>query len=313
MDDIHARIDQMAARLALLERQVEALAGQTLPAESLWRGQPALRPDRQPATAACTGSRACRQADFETPWFSYWAEALGAHPAYHRKLWEVVYICQALHERGLLTEGRRGLGFGVGREPLAALFAARGCQITATDQAPEAAAETGWADSGQHAVGKRALERPDICAIDRFEQAVTFRPVDMNAVPDDLTGYDFCWSACALEHLGSLRAGEDFIARSLETRRPGGVAVHTTELNLTSDTDTLASGGTVLYRRCDLETLAERLTRAGHTVAPLNLAAEEGPIDRYIDIPPYRNDPHLRLAVAGYVTTSVGLIITRSR
>lgn len=121
MDDIHARIDQMAARLALLERQVEALAGQTLPAESLWRGQPALRPDRQPATAACTGSRACRQADFETPWFSYWAEALGAHPAYHRKLWEVVYICQALHERGLLTEGRRGLGFGVGREPLACL------------------------------------------------------------------------------------------------------------------------------------------------------------------------------------------------
>jgi hypothetical protein len=41
----------------------------------------------------------------------------------HRKLWEWCYIAQVLWERGLLQPGRPGLGFGVGHEPLAALFA----------------------------------------------------------------------------------------------------------------------------------------------------------------------------------------------
>ncbi|MDP3400001.1 MAG: hypothetical protein Q8R97_02645 [Brevundimonas sp.] len=312
MDDRDLALAALGARVALLERQVEALAAQHLPDERHWRGGPSIRSDRKPGRGIFRTSPACRQSQFETAWFSYWCEQLGAYPGYHRKLWELVFICQALHERKLLRPGSRGLGFGVGREPLSACFAARGCHITATDQAADEAVDTGWADSGQHALGKAALMRPDLCPPDVFDRSVEFRAVDMNAIPDDLVDFDFCWSACALEHLGSLKAGMDFIERSLGTLAPGGVAVHTTELNLTSDSETLSEGGTVLYRPRDFHELVRQLQAGGHRVMPLDLNAGNGPVDRYIDIPPYRNDPHLRLSVAGFVTTSVGLIVQKA-
>ena len=36
----------------------------------------------------------------------------------HRKMWEWLFIAEALRERGMLAAGRRGVGFGVGQEPL---------------------------------------------------------------------------------------------------------------------------------------------------------------------------------------------------
>ena len=311
-DETARRISELQGRIALLEQQMRELSALRRPDEGHWLGQPTLRDDRKPGLDVLTRSRPCRQADFETPWFSYWSERLGERLRYHRKLWEFVFIAQALHERRQLRAGARGLGFGVGREPLAAYFASRGCRITGTDLAPEQAADAGWTATDQHAEGKAALMRPDLCDPEVFEAAVDFRVVDMNAIPKDLTGYDFCWSACALEHLGSLEVGMPFIERSFDILQPGGFAIHTTELNLTSDVNTLETGGTVLYRRRDLTALAERLTAAGHTVAPLDFDAGRGPVDSFVDIPPYLPEPHLRLALAGFATTSVGIIVQKA-
>jgi hypothetical protein len=77
----------------------------------------------------------------------------------HRKFWEFAYISQCLEERGMLQPGRRGLGFGVGREPLASVFAKRGCAIVATDLAANAATRLGWAQSNQHASAPGGAER----------------------------------------------------------------------------------------------------------------------------------------------------------
>src|SRR3972149_9783492 len=76
----------------------------------------------------------CRQAHLESEQWQEWARQL-RQPAgvMNRKTWEFCYIAQALSERGLLKAGMRGLGFGVGQEPLAAFFAGRGCEIVATD------------------------------------------------------------------------------------------------------------------------------------------------------------------------------------
>lgn len=311
-DDTARQLAELRTRIEHLEHQMRELAALRLPDEGHWLGRPTLRDDRKPGMDVLNQSRPCRQTDFETPWFSYWSERLGERLRYHRKLWEFVFIAQALHERRQLRAGARGLGFGVGREPLAAYFASRGCRITGTDLAPDQAADAGWTATDQHAEGKAALVRPDLCDPEVFDAAVDFRVVDMNAIPDDLTGYDFCWSACALEHLGSLEAGMAFIERSIDTLQPGGFAIHTTELNLTSDERTLETGGTVLYRRRDLTALAERLTAAGHVVAPLDFDAGSGPVDSFVDIPPYLPEPHLRLALAGFATTSVGIIVQKA-
>jgi SAM-dependent methyltransferase len=294
------------------QREIRLVLGQlSLPADALWLGKPD-QPPALPKGVVFDKSVVCRQEDMDTPYFTYWADKIGHLPRYHRKLWEFVFICQALSERGLLKEGMRGVGFGVGEEPLPAYFASQGCRITGTDMTPEAAVAAGWTGSQQHAAGKENLRRPGICDDATFEANVEFASCDMNAIPDDLTGYDFCWSACALEHLGSIEQGLAFIERSLDCLKPGGFAIHTTEFNLSSNADTVSEGGTVLFRRQDMEALFQRVRAKGHTMAPLDLHPGRGELDRYIDVPPYRDEPHLKLALWGYSATSIGTIIRKA-
>jgi hypothetical protein len=92
---------------------------------------------------------------------------------------------------------------------------------------------------------------------------------------------------------------------------PGGLAVHTTEFNLTSNLSTLESPLLSVYRRYDIDGLAERLAREGHRVPRRNLNPGTGQVDRYVDLPPYNSMPHLRLMLDRYATTSIGLYAAR--
>ncbi len=256
-------------------------------------------------------SRLCTQAQMESKEYEEWCARIREAPRLHRKQWEFVYIAQALFERGMLAPGKRGLGFGVGQEPLAALFASCGCEIVATDQDPKNAKSSGWTDTGQYPESLAGLNNRGICEQHAFNRLVTFRIVDMNRIPQGLRAFDFVWSSCALEHLGSIRKGQEFILRAMDCLGPGGVAVHTTEYNVSSNTGTVDSGPTVLFRRQDIEALVNRLHHFGHRVG-LDLDPGDGEIDRYVDLPPYKAAPHLKLAIGRYVSTSIGLIVERS-
>lgn len=146
-----------------------------------------------------------------------------------------------------------------------------------------------------------------------FRALVTFAAVDMNDIPSSLAGgFDFCWSACSLEHLGSLQNGLNFIARSLETLKPGGIAVHTTEFNLTSNDKTIEAVDLSLFRRRDIEGLVETLSGQGYRVAPIDWTVGEGFAERVVDLPPFgRGEPHIRLRMGEYDITSIGLIIEK--
>jgi SAM-dependent methyltransferase len=263
-------------------------------------------------------SQICTRESLSTPELRRWSDRLrpmwdpaGADDRpvmVHRKMWEWLFICEALSERGMLEAGRRGLGFGVGREPLVALFAALGCEVVATDLSPDAAMSAGWTSTGQEYAGDlAALNEHGLCPPGTFAERVAYRFVDMTRVPDDLDGFDFTWSSCAFEHLGSLDAGTDFIVEQMRCLAPGGVAVHTTELNVSSDERTVADGGTVLYRRRDLVALARRLRRLGYRI-DLDLTEGTTPDDRHVDVPPF-SDVHLRTTLGEFVTTSVALVI----
>jgi hypothetical protein len=305
LDDLSAQVDQLARENRLL------LGHLSLPPDNIWR-------DKRnwiaggPAFCAFPNSTPCRQESFEQPHFPYWSRRLAMGFCYHRKAWEHVFICQALWERGAIRPDARGLGFGVGREPLTALFASEECDVVATDISAREATEMGWSASAQHAAGLETLRNEDICPAAQFDRRVSFQVCDMTDIPDDLMDFDFCWSACALEHLGSIEQGLQFVERSIECLKPGGWAVHTTEFNVSSNEDTVTEGGTVLFRRRDLLTLEQRLTAKGHRVAPFDFNPGTAPLDRYIDVPPYRSEPHLKLALEGYASTSIGIIVQRS-
>jgi hypothetical protein len=198
----------------------------------------------------------------------------------------------------------------VGREPLVALFAGLGCEVVASDLDPEQARSAGWTDTGEeYAGGLEELNDHGLCPPEEFTRRVTYRHVDMNHVPTDLVGFDFTWSSCAFEHLGNLAAGAAFVVDQMRCLAPGGVAVHTTELNLSSDERTVDSGPTVLYRRRDIEELAQRLRRLGYRIE-LDLTEGETPADHHVDVPPF-TDTHLRTTLGEFVTTSVGLVIEK--
>lgn len=283
----------------------------TLPDASLWRNPTPIA--GAPGHNIFPGGALCREDMFQQPYFHYWCSRIREPVRYHRKQWEFVFILQAAWERGLLESGHRALGFGVGTEPLSAVFAAHGMTVTATDMASSDIEAAGWQSTDQHASGKAALRRRGICSEDIFEQNVEFRTCDMNNVPDDLTGYDLCWSACALEHLGSIEKGLAFIERSLECLAPGGYAIHTTEYNISSNSDTIDNEITVLFRRRDIEDLVVRLQARGHEVTKIDWTVGTGSLDQYVDLPPYRSEPHLSSAILGYKCTSIGLIIRKAQ
>jgi len=270
----------------------------------------AYEPWREP-TLADPVSQLCTARQLEEPDYARWCEAIGEVPRPHRKQWEFAYILAVLEKQGMLQPGKTGLGFGCGLEPLPAAYAARGCTVVASDADAAMAADHGWTN-GQHARHLDDLNGRGLCPSDAFATRVSFRVVDMNAIPRDLDGaFDFCWSACAFEHLGGIAEGLAFYENSMRCLKPGGIAVHTTEYNLSSDDDTITSGRTVVFRRRDLDALCRRLTVQGHTVLPLNLYPGEAALDRYVDTPPYSTDRHLKLALGRYAATSVGIVTRR--
>lgn len=263
------------------------------------------------ATLAEPLSQMCTAAQIAEPEYGDWCERMGMIRWPHRKQWEFVFISRALEYYGALREGSRGLGFGVGQEPMPSVYAAAGCEIVATDLAADDDRATIWNATDQLGTSLRQIHQPHLCDEQIFFDRVSYRPVDMNAIPADLAGFDFTWSSCAFEHLGSIQAGLDFFENSLACLKPGGIAVHTTELNLSSNTDTLDHGATVIFRRRDFEQLAARLISQGHEVIPITFDCGDTDLDRVIDLPPYSNDAHLRLALLRWVATSFGMIVRK--
>lgn len=265
-----------------------------------------------PRTSTRLQCEACTRRQIESPSFLYWAQRLGERPGgLHRKLWEWCFISQALFERGFLRAGSRGLGFAVGTESLAALYASMGCDILATDLDQALAEKAGWVDSNQHAAGLQQLNEKGLCPPEDFFKRVRFQNVDMRNIPTELRDFDFLWSSCALEHLGSLALGVEYVIAAMDCLAPDGVAVHTTELNCESDVDTVETGGSVIYRKRDLLQLADSLRARGYFVEPLDFYLGETLADQHVDEPPYSGHPHLKLRIGGYASTSFGLIITK--
>jgi 2-polyprenyl-3-methyl-5-hydroxy-6-metoxy-1,4-benzoquinol methylase len=234
-------------------------------------------------TAHSLKSKVCTQADMESDWALFWLDAMRLPRVYHRKLWEFAYIAQAIWAEGKLTPGAAGLGFGCGREPLPSLFAKYGATILATDLSQGNEQSVAWAKTNQHSSEVSALRWRNICPDDDLLNNISFRSVDMNNIDADLSGkFDFCWSACSLEHLGSISKGLQFIRNSLDTLRSGGVAVHTTEF--TFDTETAHQvWQTVPYTKDHLVEFADRLRREGFTVAELDLSSGAGLLDGFAD------------------------------
>lgn len=263
-----------------------------------WRSPGFDRPVSQAATAV----------QIEHPRFRRWTETMNHRMMFHRKLWEWCYTLDALDRGRVMRPGARALGFGVGTEAIPAVLASTGVEVVATDQPADGAGL--WAETNQHASSLAALVRDDICPRGTFDRLVTFRPVDMRAIPDDLRGFDAVWSSCCFEHLGSPQAGLDFVLASMDCLRPGGLAVHTTEFDVHPTDEVVELGDTVLYRRQELARLARLLRQRGHHLQCNFRLPAEHPHDRHEDSEPY-GEVHMRVRLGSTAATSFGFIVRK--
>jgi hypothetical protein len=279
-------------------------------------GLPPYDPSVEQAVTPPLECGLCRMADFDEPWCKRHMQIIcGPHTRFrslvHHKYWELASCIQAFKERGMLQPGKTDLVFGVGREPLPSIFAARGCHIIATDQPPEGAHD--WTSTGQHSANLDQLWRREYVSEEVFRQRVTFRPVDMNAIPHDLhDAADFMWSLCALEHLGSIENGIRFVVNSLRCVKPGGWVFHTTEFNVGDEVRTLEAPNLCAFRRGDIEEMVRRVQQAGGTVLPRNYSIGSHLYDWHVSAPPYPpRAPGLKVRVGDFVLTCIRLIIQR--
>lgn len=270
-----------------------------------------------PQSSARSGSMLvsclCTEESLRSDAFQAWAVRLGESPNHmHRKVWEWCYISQALKERNLLRPGIRGLGFAVGTEPLSSAFATHGVLVVATDLYTQEAQAKGWIETNQHAEGYDAINARKLCSDTELRRLVEFKFADMKDISADFFGkFDFVWSSCALEHLGTLEYGKAFIYNAMRCLKPGGIAVHTTEYNLSSNTTTVESGDTVLFRKRDIEDVIRSLRSQGHEI-DMDWNEGNGYSDGFIDVPPYEHKTHLKLQIGQYIVTSLGMIIRKN-
>ena len=266
------------------------------------------------------GSHSLVYKDFSSRWYKKWAKELkqdkghlDGHSLRANKFWQNAVMVEALSERGALSADNCGIGFGVGQERLPALFAKLGLKILATDQATSTKNANHWSKK-ELATGIQSLNRLGICDQKTFKEQVEYRPVNMGKIPHNLfSKYDFVWSNCALGHLGSIPAGLEFIESSLKCLKPGGWAVHTTELNILSNSSTIDSGSTVLFRLKDIYKLLDKLTTMGYECSNFKLTPGNSQADRRISMRPQFGNDYSKIQVMGFLATQIVLIIHKPR
>ena len=232
-------------------------------------------------------------------------------PFKHRKMWEFVFILAVVDACGLYRPGTRGIGFGVGSEPLPAVFARGGVEVLATDQS--VGQGRAWDSNGQLMHGLANLSHPQIVSDEDLARHVEVRPVDMNELPPDLGTFDFTWSSCVIEHLGSPEHGLEFVRNSAALLNPGGVSVHTTEFELVPRERTMDYGNCAVYRPSDLLALEQQMRADGFDV-DMNLhVSMAAPEDRFISLadPQVPDSSHLKLVIGDSISTSFGIVVRR--
>lgn len=256
-------------------------------------------------------SRLVTQSEFSEPCYNTWCTQIKEPPVTHRKQAEFVMICEALQRMKMLQHGKHGVGFAVGDEPLPALFASLGCKVLATDLDLDDERTSKWMATNQTCTID-SLNNRGICEPTEFTERVKYRAVDMNRIPSDIGLCDFLWSACAVEHLGSIELGSNFIVNTLDIIKENGVSVNTLEYNVSSNWNTVEKGETVLFRQQDILNIIKRAKAKGfETVGTPSFDIGDGKLDRYVDLPPYRRSPHIKLEIDKYVCTSFILILKK--
>ncbi len=245
--------------------------------------------------------------------FFLWMDLLRDPPRLHSKQFQNYAIMEAANS--ILDLGKNGvkaIGFGVGVEPIPAGLAKLGYKVLATDFL-EGDIALDWKNSNQLLSSPEDLNSRGILTENEFINQIKFMSMDMNNIPEELNNeFDFVWSSCALGHIGGYQNGLDFIHRSVKLLKPGGIALHTTELDVSSEDSKFDFPTLSLYRESDIKALLDTLKSEGYLVEHFRIDHKwKGKSERFIAREPWGDQPHIRIEVLGREVLSLAIRIER--
>jgi FkbM family methyltransferase len=272
-----------------------------------------LRYDKRPNSQNDWMSEIVSERRFKERNYFLWMDFLKEKPKLHSKQFQYYAIMEAANDvLGNLETNKSAIGFGVGVEPIPAGLGRLGFQVTATDFL-EGEIASAWFNTSQLAASAQDLNTREILSAAEFNARVSFKSMDMNNIPESFENcFDFVWSTCALGHIGGYQKGLDFIFNSAKLLRPGGIALHTTELDMSPNSDRFDSPNLSFYKIEDILELKVRLEGVGFEVADLNIPESwTNPSERYVVTEPWGDKPHIRIRIFDREILSLVLRIRR--
>ncbi len=260
-------------------------------------------------------SEVISEARFKEDNFFAWMNLLKEKPTLHNKQFQQYAIMEAANSVPIYDGTRRyAIGFGVGREPIPAALIQLGFDVIATDYLDGEIASQ-WKNTGELADNYEELNLRGIASAKEFAEHLRFRNLDMNILPAEYSNqFDFVWSSCSLGHIGGYQAGLDFIENSLKLLKPGGIALHTTELDASSFKDKYESSTLNFYKLKDLNEVIGRARAKGFSVSNIELPTKyRGVSEKYVVREPWAEKPHIRIEIYGREILSTALIFHRPK
>jgi hypothetical protein len=250
---------------------------------------------------------------FLEPEFFYWMYLLKENPKLHSKQFQFYAIMDRAFsiKKGSGSQSITAIGFGVGKEPIPSALVSLGYKVVATDYFEGNIAKE-WRSTGQQLEKLLDLNQRKIVSNETFLDCCTLLNIDMNSIPSSLhESFDFVWSSCALGHIGSYKKGLDFVLNSLKLLKPGGWAVHTTEIDKSNSTERFESPNLNFYKLSDLEEALDNAERLGFTPLRIKEKSWDGISEKYIMSEPWEDKPHIRIEIFGREINSVVIQIQR--
>jgi len=149
---------------------------------------------------------------------------------FHRKQWEFAMILLALRRRGALRPDAVGLSMGAGKERLLYAVAHHVRQVVATDLY-DLHAE--WETAHTQDPDRYVKEDKPFPVDDAKLRGLR---MDMRSLDFEDGTFDFCYSSCAIEHIGGREDFLKHLAEAYRVLKDGGVYALTTELHYGPET-----------------------------------------------------------------------------
>ena len=262
-------------------------------------------------------SKICDAADwFDAEFHSIIINELKEPPRFHRKQWEFAMIFLALKKLGMLNENMTGLSLGGGNERVLYSIAQHVKKLIVTDLYDE---DTTW-DCAKTKNPDEYIKASKPFDVD--DSKIKALRMDMRYLDFEDNTFDFCYSSCAIEHIGDF---EDFVRHLDEVYRvlkEDGVYVFTTEFKIGSDT--IKDQNNFVFSSSYLSEIFKSIKLTPDVDADVNLAHHEinTPFPSNIKNLCYNNEtsfiegmlesyPHVILLRGKYPFTSIQFVLRK--